>query len=196
VADELTGEAESLDGLIEVDADVVSGDSGGPLLDADGEVVGMTTAASSGSATVVGYAIPIEDALAIVQKIRNGDESGGVTLGYPAFLGVALSSTTSTPSTSSGYGSSTRPGSSSPLRGTTTSGATIAGVYDGTPAASAGLAAGDTITAVDGTAVSSGTALSTLLGAHDPGDSVTLTWTDTAGTSRSASVTLAQGPAA
>jgi len=70
--------SETLTGLIQVDADVVSGDSGGALLDAQGEVVGMTTAASTGSADVEGYAIDIEDALAVVHEIL-GETSTGVS---------------------------------------------------------------------------------------------------------------------
>src|SRR5690606_36197471 len=60
-------ESESLSGMIEVDADIVSGDSGGALLDADGDVVGINTAASQGSANVTGYAIPIDRALDVAQ---------------------------------------------------------------------------------------------------------------------------------
>src|SRR5215210_4858708 len=72
--------SESLRGLIETDADVVAGDSGGPLLDAEGEVVGIDTAASSGtsSSTIDGYAIPIGDALSVVRQIRSGTETATV----------------------------------------------------------------------------------------------------------------------
>ncbi|GMA22309.1 hypothetical protein GCM10025864_00680 [Luteimicrobium album] len=70
--------SETLTGLIEVDADVVSGDSGGALLDADGEVVGLTTAATSGTADVEGYAIDIDEALAVVHEIL-GETSTGVS---------------------------------------------------------------------------------------------------------------------
>lgn len=181
---------ESLTGLIEVDADVVSGDSGGPLLDDEGEVIGITTAASSGSSDITGYAIPIEDVLDVVTQIVAGQDSGTITLGYPAFLGVQLATTgtTTLPGLGQGQGSS---GST----GTTGSGATIAGVIDGTPAAGAGLAAGDTVTAVDGVAVADGDALSAALAEHAPGDQVTLTWTTAEGTSTSATVTLVAGPA-
>jgi S1-C subfamily serine protease len=162
-------EGQTLAGLIEIDADVVAGDSGGAVLDADGEVVGMTTAASTGSANISGYAITIADALDVADQIRSGVESGTVTIGYPAFLGIELSAD-----------------------GT----ATLGGVIDGTPASSTGLVAGDTVTAVDGVAVTSGDALAAALAAHDPGDTVTLTWTQAAtGTSASASVTLIAGPA-
>lgn len=177
---------EQLTGLIEVDADVVSGDSGGALLDDQGEVVGITTAASSGSADITGYAIPIDDALDVATRIIAGQDTDTITLGYPAFLGVQLA--TGATSTVPGLGGAT--GSTG-----TGTGATIAGVIDGTPAAQAGLAAGDTVTAVDGTAVADGDALSAALAAHAPGDQVTLTWTATDGTTQTATVTLIAGPA-
>jgi S1-C subfamily serine protease len=142
-----------------------------------------------GSATVVAYAIPIDYALAIANRIETGDQSGGVTLGYPAFLGVAIASNVGTmPGLgSNGLGSS---GSS------TVAGAQLAHVYAGTPAASAGLVAGDTITAIDGVAVTSADVLSTAISGHKPGDSVSVTWTDASGSTQSATVKLAQGPAA
>ncbi len=87
---------ESLKGLIEVAADIVSGDSGGPVLDSEGEVVGMATAASSGSADVTGYAIPITTAKAIADKILAGESSDTITIGLPAFLGVQVSGTATT----------------------------------------------------------------------------------------------------
>ncbi|MFT4030068.1 MAG: trypsin-like peptidase domain-containing protein [Protaetiibacter sp.] len=183
-------DSETLDGMIEIIADVVAGDSGGALLDEEGEVIGMTTAASTGTATTIAYAIPIEDALAIVDQILAGDESDGVQLGSPAFLGVAIASTQS----GSGYGGNGHGGRAG--GSTTSTGATIAGVYPGTPAAEAGLEAGDTITAIDGVAVADADALSELLSGYDPGDSVTITWTDTSGASYSATVTLIAGPAA
>lgn len=178
---ELGGSAETLSGLIEFQASVVSGDSGGPVLDSQGEVVGMTTAASNGMGLTDAFAITIDNALTVVHEIQAGDTANGtITLGYPAFLGVSLA----TPrSTAGGSGSS----------GT---GATISGVVAGTPAASAGLAAGDTITAVDGTSVTSADGLSTALGAHKAGDRVTITWVSgTTGATHHATVTLIAGPA-
>ncbi|GMA34087.1 S1C family serine protease [Demequina litorisediminis] len=134
-------EGETLDGMIEFSADVVGGDSGGALIDDEGEVVGMTTAASSGLATTIAYAVPIDEALEIAAQIQDGDETGTVSIGYPAMLGVAIASDTA--GTQGQWGTQTQ----------TTSGATVQGVYEDTPAAEAGLAAGDIITAVDGTAV-------------------------------------------
>jgi S1-C subfamily serine protease len=162
--------SESLTGLIQLDADIVSGDSGGPLFNADGKVVGINTAASSGSADITGFAIPISTALDIVAQIEAGADTATIEIGYPAFLGIGLSSTTGA--------------------------ATVAGVYESTPAAEAGLAAGDTITSVNGTTISTGSQLSELLGSMEPGEQVALTWTTAAGAAGSATVTLAEGPAA
>jgi S1-C subfamily serine protease len=75
-------------------------------------------------------------------------------------------------------------------------GATISGVVSGGPAESAGLAAGDTITAVNGTTIDSAQALTAALAALHPGDSATIAWTDASGASHTAQVTLAQGPVA
>jgi len=66
----------------------------------------------------------------------------------------------------------------------------------GGPADEAGLGAGDVITGIDGTTVTTAHDLSAALADLDPGDSVTITWTDTAGNGQSATVTLATGPAA
>ena len=68
-AAEGAAQGETLDGVIQIAAQVVSGDSGGALLDADGEVIGMTTAASSGTADITGFAIPIESALTLAQQM-------------------------------------------------------------------------------------------------------------------------------
>ncbi len=170
VQDESADSSESLTNLIEVDSDVVSGDSGGPLLDAQGEVIGVVTAASSGSRSVVGYAIPISSALGIARQIESGRASATVTIGYPAFLGVQLA------------------------QGSVT-GATVGGVLSGTPAATLGLVAGDTITALGSTPVASASDLSAAIAAHSPGATVSIAWTDAAGASHTASVTLADGPA-
>ncbi len=179
--------AETLSGLIEFSASVVSGDSGGPVLDSAGQVVGITTAASSGTGSTVAYAIDIQNAMTIVKQIESGQASSDVVIGYPAFLGVSIASSSQI---ASGYGNAG--GSTS-----TTSGATIAGVIASTPAANAGLAAGDTITKVNSSTVSSADQLSTLLAGYKPGDKVSITWTAAStGTSHTATVTLVQGPVA
>ncbi len=80
--------------------------------------------------------------------------------------------------------------------GTTTSGATVEGTLSGSPAATAGLAAGDVITSVAGQTVTDPTQISTILSSDHPGDQVNVTWTDSSGASHTASITLASGPAA
>jgi S1-C subfamily serine protease len=170
--DESGQDAEQLTGLIEIAADVQAGDSGGPLYDAQGEVTGMDTAASSTGGQA--YAIPIATALSIADQIVTGVDDATIHQGYPAFLGISM------------LGTSTS---------TSTSGATVAGVVPGGPADGAGLAAGDVITVIGGTTITSATDVSTALAGQEPGDPVTVTWTDTTGQSQSATVTLATGPA-
>jgi len=170
--------AETLSGLIETDADIQAGDSGGPLFNADDQVVGIDTAAQSGGPSTAGYAIPISTALGIADQIEAGQASQTIVIGYPAFLGVQVA----------------------PARyrysRTGTAGALISGVVSGGPAEAAGLSAGDTITALGGTAIADSSALSTTLAGDAPGQSVTITWVSSAGATQSATVTLATGPAA
>lgn len=162
------GAATRLTGLIELDADLVPGDSGGAVLDADGDVVAMNVAASTGAADVTGYAIPIETVNEVVAAILAGDESGSVEVGYHGYLGVGLD-----------------PSSTTPL---------VVSTVDGGPADDAGITAGDTITAVGETAIRTADQLRDLLAGLDPGDSAEISWTTSGGTTRSATVTLGRAP--
>ena len=172
--------AEQLTDLIQTDAPIESGDSGGPLANRAGAVIGMDAAAEvSGNrfraAATSGYAIPIEKAIAIAQQIESGKASSTIHIGLPGFLGVQMAGT---------------------VRGAqATAGALVAGVESGTPAASIGLAAGDTITSVNGQAVASASQFSPLLHAAKPGDKVSIGWTDRAGTTHTATANLITGPA-
>jgi S1-C subfamily serine protease len=171
-SDEAGSDSEQLTGMIQVDADIQAGDSGGPLYDGDGEVVGIDTAASSGqTGATVGFAIPIAKAVSIADRIESGADSATIQQGTPAFLGVQLAQDT-------------------------VGAATISGVVDGSPAAGAGLRAGDTITAVGGTTVDSADALSAALAEQHPGDQVRVSWVDSTGSGHTATVTLVAGPAA
>ena len=78
-----------LTGLIRSNAAVVPGYSGGPLFDAEGEVMGINTAASSGGAPE-GFAIPIGQSLAIVDQIKSGATNGTVRVGPKPVLGVQV----------------------------------------------------------------------------------------------------------
>jgi len=179
-SDDNGSNAERLTGMIQVNANIQPGDSGGALYEnATGTVIGMNTAASSSSgrfsnaADTTGFAIPIAKATSIADQIESGTRTSTIHIGYPAFLGVRLASSAQTQS----------------------GGATIEGVVSGSAADKAGLAAGDTITAVDGTAVSSPSTLSTIMASHRPGDQVKLSYSTSSGQSKSVTVTLGQGPA-
>ena len=182
-ASEGSSGSETLSSMIETTADVVSGDSGGPLFDAEGEVVGIDTAASVG-VQIDGYAIPIARALAVVEQIRTGTETSTVRIGPAAFLGVELSSGVA----ASGYGYARSAGLGS--------GATVSDVVTGTAAASAGLQAGDVITGVDGQAIGSASDVGAALVGANPGDQVTIGWTDTSGAPHTATVALGASPVA
>jgi len=175
--DSSTGASEQLTGLIQMDATLRPGDSGGPLYDANGKVIGIDTAGSTGgrfrTSGVAEFAIPINKALSVAKQIEAGQASDTVTIGAPAFLGVEVD----------------------PAAGTATGGVLISGVVAGTPAASLGLKAGDVVTALDGTAVTADTTLGSLIGRHHPGDKVTVTWRDTAGTAHTATAALIEGAA-
>jgi S1-C subfamily serine protease len=162
---------EELDNLIEIDADVVSGDSGGPLIDEDGEVIGMVTAASTGGNDIRGFAITISDAMDVVEQILDGDDSGTVNIGTTAFLGVTLSTDQ------------------------TASGVTLDGTIADTPGDKAGLKKGDVITAIDGVAVTSVEELKAAIAAHEAGDRVEISYTDSSGVERTVEATLTEGPA-
>lgn len=162
------GNAEQLTGLIQTDAPIQAGDSGGPLYGADGTVIGMDTAASSGTATE-GYAIPIATAETVAGQIEAGVDDATIHQGYPAFLGVSLQDGDV--------------------------GLTVADVVSDGPAAGAGIAAGDVLVSVGGTPVTSTASLGTVMAGHRPGDRVSVAWTTATGVSQSATVTLASGPA-
>jgi S1-C subfamily serine protease len=165
--------AETLSGLIVVDAPIQPGDSGGPLATSSGQVIGIDTAASVGRGwrmrigTGLGFAIPIDHALAVAREIESGQATGSVHIGTTGFLGVALD-----PSAAR---------------------AVVEGVEPASPAAHAGLAAGDTITALDGQPVDSADTLSALTKRHRAGDTATVSWSDSSGGHHSAAVVLAAG---
>jgi len=195
-SDDGGGNAEHLSGLIETNAGIEPGDSGGSLVNAAGQVVGMDTAASqaSGFADTAnqGYAIPIATALKIAHRIEAGDASSVIHIGATGFLGVSVAASSS--GSTSGTGGFGFGGGS----GTTAStpGATVQGTLSNSPAAKAGLVQGDVITSVSGATVTDSSALSNILERYHPGDVVQLQWTNASGQTQSAAVTLESGPPA
>jgi S1-C subfamily serine protease len=180
-SDEGGGNSEKLVDLIETNADIQAGDSGGSLVDTSGHVIGMDTAASSATqfqaaTTAKSYAIPINEAAGLAKAIVAGKGSSVIHIGTTAMLGVEIN-----PDATSVYGG-------------TVAGASVSGVVSGTPAAGAGLVAGDTITAVDGKTVAAAAALTTDLGRDKPGDAVQITYVDSSGQSHTVTVQLASGP--
>ena len=212
--DEGSDTTETLHGMLQTSAQIQSGDSGGPLANAAGKVIGMDTAASSSgssssssSGSVLGYAIPINTALSIAHEIAGGKASSTVHIGLPAFIGVGVSDPSQgCASSGSGTGGTGGTGGIGGTGGTggigsgsggstTASGALICDVYQSTPAASSGLAVGDVITAVNGTKVATENALTKIMAGFKPGQTIKITYQNTSGTSHTASVKLVDGPA-
>jgi S1-C subfamily serine protease len=156
----------TMTGLVQTDASISSGNSGGPLVNRAGEVVGINTAvATSGAGTAaenVGFAIAIDRALPVVERLRDGTEAV-----EPGVLGVGIGD---------------------PTDGSR--GAVVLSVEDASPADDAGIEQGDLITAVAGTPVDGAAALAAAVGEHEPGDEVAVAITRD-GDEREVEVTLA-----
>jgi S1-C subfamily serine protease len=174
-SDSSGGTSEQLTGLIATDAQIVAGDSGGPLANDSGQVIGIDTAASSSfqfqRGSGGGFAIPINRAVAVAQQAEAGTASDNLHVGPTAFLGVQVATD-----------------------GSDSNGAQIASAVPDGPADQAGLSSGDTITSVDGHSINSPADLTTLMLTEKPGASVTVEYVDTDGTQQSATVQLGSGP--
>ena len=176
-----------------------SGDGGSDGSGGDGGGFGFGGSSGSGSSgssssgsgsTTQGFAIPINTALTIAREIEAGQASATVHIGTTAFLGIEIAGSSGSGSSGSGSGFGGFGGQQA------TSGVQIAGVQSGTPAAEAGLGQGDTITALDGKSVTTGTDITKDLIGHHPGDNVSISWTDAEGQSHTGTITLATGPSA
>ena len=173
--DELSGGVEHLTGMIETDAPIQAGDSGGTLVDTAGQVLGMNTAGSSHFSftqeTTQGFAIPIQKVKDVGAQIRSGKASTSVHIGPTAFLGVKVT-------------------------GVGTTGAVVVDVLPGTTATAIGLAPGDTIVSFDGRTIRSPTTLSDVLQGLAPGATVAIGWQNRLGQPFTATATLRSGPPA
>jgi putative serine protease PepD len=148
---------------IQTDAAINHGNSGGPLLNTSGQVIGITSQIKSDSRgnEGVGFAIPSNTIRSVVtQLIATGKAKH-------AYLGVRIDSNASN--------------------------ARIEGVPSGTPAADAGLKAGDVVTSLGGTKISTADDLASAINAHKPGDRVTVVYTR-GGERHSVQLTLATRP--
>ncbi len=202
-SDELSGASEQLTGLIQTNAGIQPGDSGGSLVNAYGQVIGMDTAASSNytfqsqsSSAEQAYAIPIDEAVSIAKQIEAGTTSADVHIGATAFLGIQIATSDGAGPGFGGFGGSGGSGGSGGQGGTSGSGVEIAGTVSGSPAANAGLAAGDVITSLAGQQVTTAEDVAHALVPYHPGNSVSVTWLDQSGQSHTATLTLTTGPAA
>jgi putative serine protease PepD len=156
-------QTENLQNLIQTDAAINSGNSGGPLIDTAGQVIGMNTAvagtSSDGTSSQnIGFAIPISQVEAQLPQLQKGGQSGN----GGGYLGVDI--TTLTPALRQQYGF------------TPTTGAVVLSVVSGSPASKAGLRQGDVIVNINGTAITSADDLQKVVQKSKAGQTVTITY--------------------
>lgn len=163
----------NLQGLIQTDAAINRGNSGGPLVDAAGDVVGINTAIA-GDAQNIGFAISINQVKPLIDKLRNGN--GEVKGG--AFLGVSSSDV-----------SAVVPEVKDRFNVKRDSGAFVTQVLPGSAADAAGIEAGDVIFEVDGRKVTGAASLASIVQQRSPGDKVEVKF-DRDGNTRTVTVTL------
>ncbi|HVB69999.1 MAG TPA: trypsin-like peptidase domain-containing protein [Acidimicrobiales bacterium] len=153
--------SETLNNMIQTDAAINPGNSGGPLLDSQGNVIGMNTAVAGTlpdgtNAQNIGFAIPDATILSLLSSLK----SGASVVSHGAFVGVEIMSMT--PSLEIQFGFSV------------SSGALVQGVIPGTGAAKAGVRQGDIIVKINSTNISSAQDVTNVITALKPGDVVTL----------------------
>jgi len=155
----------SISGAIQTDAPINHGNSGGPLLDTTGKVVGINVQIDSNSdgSEGVGFSTPIDTVTNVADTLISGGKV------QHAYLGIQVSDATGT------------------------AGAKVDTVVSGAPSDKAGLKAGDVITAIDGKAITNADVLTASVNTYKPGDKVTVT-VHRGGSTKSISVTLGSRP--
>jgi S1-C subfamily serine protease len=218
---------ETLHNMIQTNANIVAGDSGGPLANSAGQVIGMDTAGNNGGFAVqqssAGYAIPIDNALAVARQIAQGQASSTVSIGYPPFMGIYIGQgSNSDPQAQAqqqngsfggngaggngfggnGFGGNgnqscaTSNGNLGPVDNiaNVSSGTLIVGTICGSPAAAVGMTAGSVITAVNGQAIGSPDSLTGVVSKFRPGDTISVTWVSPSGQHTTSTIKLTAGP--
>ena len=174
-----TGAQETLTGVIQTDAAINPGNSGGPLVDLRGDVIGIDTAVAS-NAQNIGFAIPINEAKTAINSVET---TGSIKVPY---LGVRYEPVTATLAAQKGLSASQ---GALVTAGTSGQPAVVAG----SPAANAGIRAGDIIESVNGTPVDAQNDLGNLINQYAVGTTVAI-GLDRNGQSLTFNVTLAQRP--
>lgn len=152
--------SEQLSDMIQTDAAINSGNSGGPLVNAAGEVIGVNTATSS-SAENMGFAIPISSVKGMLSQLKESGEAKRAYLGvYTMEITPEVAKQYNLPVTAGVY---------------LYSSSSYSAIVSGSPAEKAGLKNKDIITAVNGVKVGASGSLSSLIGEYKPGDTVQLT---------------------
>ena len=220
-SDEGSNSTEDLNHMLQTNAPILQGDSGGALANNAGQVIGMITAANTSpsnqigsSGGTLGFAIPINSALAIAKQIALGQQSGTVYIGLPGFLGVEVA-TSSSPDPqqqaadeAQGNGRRAAAGGGSSCQTTNqqagippariapiAEGALILGVLCNTAATSAGMVPGDVITSVAGQPITTPDSLTAITAKYHPDDIVSVTWVSLNGVEHTTRMMLGPGPA-
>ena len=212
-SDEGSGTVESLNHMLQTNAQIQQGDSGGALANNAGQVIGMVTAANTVSGGqqdgTMGFAIPINTALAIAHQIASERPTSTVSIGLPGFLGVEVAQSKSAnpqQQAADGRHSAGHQGGPACVTGgqepgapariaPAGSGALILGVLCGTAAQSRGLAAGDVIISLDSQAITTPSSLTVITAKYHPGSVVSVGWEDIHGARHMTRITLGEGPA-
>jgi S1-C subfamily serine protease len=213
--------SETLHGMIETNANIVSGDSGGPLADSAGQVIGMDTAGNgegfSAQQSAAGFAIPIDTALSVARQVAAGQATSSISIGYPPFMGVFIATGSdanpqdqASQQSGTGFGGNGFGGfggnggqgcdtSNHDLAvpssiASVSSGTLVIGTICGGPAADAGMTAGSVITAVNGQAIGSPDSLTSTVSRYHPGEVIAVTWVSPSGQRSTSNLTLTAGP--
>jgi S1-C subfamily serine protease len=210
--------SETLHGMIQTNADIVSGDSGGPLANTSGQVIAMDTAGNDvrfpDQQSAAGFAIPINTALAVANQIAQGKASSTITIGYPPFMGVYIGKGNSADpqvqaqqqAGNGGFGGGFGGGGSGCVTSNAnvgapaniapvSSGTLIVGIICNSPAAAANMTAGSVIIAVNGQKIGSPDSLTgTVSSKYRPGETVSVSWVDPSGQAHTSNLTLQPGP--